>query len=75
MLTPVLGMKLGHQVGTLQVALSTITQAGQNIEYMYALATSGEDAIIVIKTTELEKSAEALKNAGIGLATTAEVEG
>lgn len=74
MLTPVLGMKLGHQVGTLQVALSTITQAGQNIEYMYALATSGEDAIIVIKTTELEKSAEALEKAGIGLATAAEVE-
>mgnify|MGYP003297679011 CR=1 FL=1 len=75
MLTPVLGMKLGHQVGTLQVALSAIGQAGQNIEYMYALATSGEDAIIVIKTTDLEKSAEALKNAGVSLATAEEVEG
>ena len=75
MLTPVLGMKLGHQVGTLQVALSEICKAGINIEYMYALATSGEDAIIVIKTTDLEKSAEALKNAGIALAAEAEVEG
>ena len=75
MLTPVLGMKLGHQVGTLQVALSEICKAGINIEYMYALATSGEDAIIVIKTTDLEKSAEALKNAGIALAAEAEIKG
>ena len=75
MLTPVLGMKLGHQVGTLQAALSEICKAGINIEYMYALATSGEDAIIVIKTTDLEKSAEALKNAGIALAAEAEIKG
>ena len=75
MLTPVLGMKLGHKVGTLQVALSEICKAGMNIEYMYALATSGDDAIIVIKTTDLEKSAEALKNAGIALAAEAEIKG
>ena len=73
MLTPVLGMKLGHKVGTLQVALSEICKAGMNIEYMYALATSGDDAIIVIKTTDLEKSAEVLEKAGIALAAEAEV--
>lgn len=74
MLTPVLGMKLSHQVGTLQVALSVIGKAGMNIEYMYALATSGDDAIIVIRTTDLEKSAEVLKSAGIALAAATEVE-
>ena len=73
MLTPVLGMKLGHQVGTLQAALSAIGGAGQNIEYMYALATSGDDAIIVIKTTDLEKSAAALEKAGVALAKEAEI--
>ena len=75
MLTPVLGMKLGHQVGTLQVALSAIGKAGMNIEYMYALATSGDDAIIVIRTTDLEKSAEVLNNAGVALASVSEIEG
>ena len=75
MLTPVLGMKLGHQVGTLQVALSEICKAGINIEYMYALATSGDDASIVIKTTDLEKAADVLNAKGITLATAAEVEG
>ena len=75
MLTSVLGMKLGHQVGTLQAALSVIGKAGMNIEYMYALATSGDDAIIVIKTTNLEKTAEVLKSAGIALAAEEEVQG
>ena len=75
MLTPVLGMKLGHQVGTLQAALSEICKAGINIEYMYALATSGDDASIVIKTTDLEKAADVLNAKGITLATAAEVEG
>ena len=75
MLTPVLGMKLGHQVGTLQVALSEICKAGINIEYMYALATSGDDASIVIKTTDLDKAAEILGAKGIELASAAEIEG
>ena len=44
-LTPVIGMKLGHKAGSLQRAPSVICKEGINIEYMYALATSGEDAI------------------------------
>jgi hypothetical protein len=42
---------------------------------MYALATSGDDASIVIKTTDLEKAADVLTSKGIALATAAEVEG
>ena len=75
MLTPVLGMKLGHKAGQLQEALSAICKEGINIEYMYALATSGEDAIIVVKTTDLEKSAAALENAGVALAKEEEIAG
>lgn len=75
MLTPVLGMKLEHKAGQLQNALSVMSKEGINVEYMYALATSGDDAIIVIKTTDLEKAEAALNNAGIALAATAEVEG
>ncbi len=75
MLTPVLGVKLAHKVGSLQTFLSVLSKEGINIEYMYALATSGEDASIVIKTTDLEKSAAVLENAGVVLVEAAEVEG
>ena len=72
-LTPVIGMKLGHKAGRLQSALSVICKEGINIEYMYALATSGDDAIIVVKTTDLDKSAAALENAGVVLAKAEEI--
>jgi len=74
MLTPVLGIKVSHHVGQLQDVLSVISKAGMNVEYMYALATSGDDAIIVIKTTDLEKSAEVLNTAGVGLVYAKEIE-
>ena len=72
-LTPVIGMKLGHKAGSLQSALSVICKEGINVEYMYALATSGDDAIIVVKTTDLDKSAAALENAGVVLAKAEEI--
>ena len=74
MLTPVLGMKLAHKAGQLQVALSIMSKEGINVEYMYALATSGDDAIIVIKTTDLEKAAAVLGANGVNLTTAAEIE-
>ena len=74
MLTKVLAVKLSHQVGQLQVLLEKVCEAGINIEYMYALATANEDATIVIKTTDLEKSAAVLKNKGIELVDVASVE-
>ena len=75
MLTPVLGVELAHKAGSLQSCLSVLSKEGINIEYMYALATSGEDATIVIKTTDLEKSADVLKSAGVLLVGASEVEG
>ena len=67
MLTPVLAVKLAHQVGQLQVLLSEICKAGINIEYTYALATGNDDASIVIKTADLEKAAEVLEKTGVEL--------
>ena len=67
MLTPVLGVKLAHKVGQLQVLLSEICKAGINIEYMYALATGNDDASIVIKTTDLNGAAKVLANSGVEL--------
>ena len=67
MLTPVLAVKLSHQVGQLQVLLSEICIAGINIEYTYALATGNDDASIVIKPADLEKAAKVLEMTGVEL--------
>lgn len=75
MLTPVLGMRLAHKEGQLHAALSVMSKEGINVEYMYALATSGDDAVIVIKTADLEKAAAVLEANGVKIATAAEVEG
>lgn len=74
MLTPVLAVKLSHQVGQLQVLLSQICKAGINIEYTYALATGNDDASIVLKPADLEKSAEVLKKTGVELITAEELD-
>lgn len=73
MLTPVLAVKLSHQVGQLQVLLSEICKAGINIEYTYALATGNDDASIVIKPADLEKAAAVLEKTGVELITVAEL--
>ena len=65
MLTPVLGVKLSHQVGQLQVLLAEICKAGINIDYMYALATGSDDASIVIKTADLDEAAAVLSKTGV----------
>ena len=75
MLTPVLGMKLAHKAGSLQTALSVMSKEEINVEYMYALATSGDDAIIVIKTNDLEKAAAVLEANGVKLAAADEIKG
>ena len=67
MLTPVLVVKLAHQVGQLQVILAEICKAGINIEYTYALSTGSDDASIVLKTADLEKAAEILDKTGLEL--------
>ena len=73
MLTPVLAVKLSHQVGQLQILLSEICKAGINIEYTYALATGNDDASIVIKPADLEKAAAVLEKTGVELITVAEL--
>lgn len=67
MLTPVLGVKLSHQVGQLQVLLAEICKAGINIEYTYALATGNDDASIVLRTADLEEAAKVLEKTGVEL--------
>lgn len=73
MLTDVLGVKLCHRVGFLQELLEVICKNHINIEYMYALSTGTDDASIVIKTSDLEKAAEVLKETEVELVTQEEI--
>ncbi|MBO7333787.1 MAG: amino acid-binding protein [Lachnospiraceae bacterium] len=60
-LTDVFAIKLPHVVGSLQSVVETISKAGINIEYMYALSTKDENACIVIKPADKEACAKALE--------------
>ena len=73
-LTDVLAIKLPHTVGSLQSVLSKISDAGINIEYMYALSTKDENACIVIKPENKEICAKELENSGFDFVTNEEVE-
>jgi hypothetical protein len=75
MLTPVLAVKIAHQVGQLQVLLAEICKAGINIEYMYALATGADYASIIIKTVDLDKAAEVVAQTGVEMLTSEDLEG
>ena len=72
-LTPVIAVKLSHQVGQLQAILAEIDKAGMNIEYMYALATGNNDASIVIRTADVESTAQVLEKMGVELVRNSEL--
>lgn len=57
MLTDVIAVKLPHHFGTLKKLSGMISESGIDIRYMYAL-TSGDDAAIVLKTSDIEKTEE-----------------
>lgn len=55
MLTDVIAVRLPHHFGTLKRLSGMISENGIDIRYMYAL-TSGDDAAIVLKTSDVEKT-------------------
>ena len=73
-LTDVIAVKLEHKVGQLQHVLEVLITANINVEYMYALSTKNEDAIIVLKTSNAEEAALALQKEGAEFLTSKEIE-
>lgn len=59
MLTDVIGLKLPHHFGTLKNVSGLLSANGLDIRYMYAL-TSGENAAIILKTSDNQKAREVL---------------
>ena len=60
MLADVIIVKVEHQPGGLQKLLTSISDKGINVEYMYALSIAGNEATIVIKPSNIQKACEAL---------------
>jgi len=65
MLTDVLIIQIAHEVGSLQNLLKSLSDSDINIEYMYGLSIDGEKAYVVLKTHNLEKAIEVIKEKGI----------
>jgi hypothetical protein len=59
MLANVVIIKIPHTPGSLQNMLKIVVDKEINVEYMYGLTTEGDEASIVIKTSDLEKACEA----------------
>ena len=48
-------IKIPHKVGSLQELLRAIDESDVNIEYMYGLSVDGNEAYVVLKTSNVQK--------------------
>ena len=58
-------IKIPHKSGSLQELLKVIDQNGINIEYMYGLSIQGDQAHVVLKTSNIQMTDAILTEAGI----------
>ncbi len=58
MLTDVFILKIPHEPGALQQILRVISDEELSVEYMYGLSVGGDEASIVVKTSDLTKADE-----------------
>lgn len=56
MLTDVIILQINHEAGSLQGLLQILSDSDINIEYMYGLSIDGDEASVVLKTSDLEKA-------------------
>ena len=65
LLSDVIILKIPHEVGSLQELLKAIEEANVNVEYMYGLSIDGEEAYVVLKSSNVEKTGEVLEARGV----------
>ena len=65
MLTDVLVLKITHQAGSLQGLLKTLSDENVNIEYMYGLSIDGDEASVVLKTSDIKQAEAVLEKEGV----------
>ena len=65
MLTDVLVLKITHQSGSLQTLLKILSDENVNIEYMYGLSIDGDEASVVLKTSDVQKAEKIFEERGV----------
>ncbi|MBE7081004.1 MAG: amino acid-binding protein [Clostridiales bacterium] len=72
-LTDVLVLKISHQAGSLQQLLKILSDNDVNIEYMYGLSIDGEEASVVLKTSDIKMAEEVLGVQGVKTLSTKDI--
>ncbi len=65
LLSDVMILKIPHVSGSLQQLLKVIEKADINVEYMYGLSIDKEEAYVVLKASNFNKTEEVLKSIGV----------
>ena len=73
-LTDVIVLKITHQSGSLQGLLKILSDNDVNVEYMYGLSIDGEEASVVLKTSNVEMAELVFKNQGVKTLSSKDIE-
>ena len=73
-LTDVIVLKITHQSGSLQGLLEILSDNDVNVEYMYGLSIDGEEASVVLKTSNVEMAELVFKNQGVKTLSSKDIE-
>ena len=73
-LTDVIVLKITHQSGSLQGLLKILSDHNVNVEYMYGLSIDGEEASVVLKTSNVEMAELVFKNQGVKTLSSKDIE-
>jgi hypothetical protein len=65
MLTEVFIISVPHEPGSLHNILQVISDEEISVEYMYGLSVAGEEASIVLKTSDTDKAMQVFKKHGV----------
>lgn len=73
MLTDIFIIQLPHEPGSLHTILRVISDEEISVEYMYGLSVAGEEASIVLKTSDTDKAKTVFAKHGVKTLTDAEL--
>ena len=73
MLTNVIVLKITHEAGSLQGLLKILSDNDVNVEYMYGLSIDGDEASVVLKTSDIAKAEEVFAQQGVRTLSTEDI--
>ena len=73
MLTDVIVLKITHKSGSLQGLLKILSDENINVEYMYGLSIDGDEASVVLKTSDPAKAEKVFEKQGVRTLSTQDI--